>query len=65
VEVVGGNITATSDAKGIFRFKPIQPGTYSLKVTLEGYAERTIDNVLVKLGHTANTVVEMIQSAVA
>lgn len=65
VEVVGGNITATSDAKGIFRFKPIQPGTYSLKVTLQGYAERTIDNVLVKLGRSANTVVEMIQSAVA
>jgi len=65
VEVVGGGITATSDAKGIFRFKPIQPGTYSLKVTLEGYAEHTINNVLVKLGHTANTVVEMIQSAVA
>jgi hypothetical protein len=65
VEVVGGSITATSDAKGIFRFKPIQPGTYSLKVTLEGYAERTIDNVLVKLGRSANTVVEMIQHAVA
>jgi len=65
VEVVGGEITATSDAKGIFRFKPIQHGTYSLKVTLEGYAGQTINNVLVKLGRTANTVVEMVQSVVA
>jgi hypothetical protein len=63
--VVGGEITATSDAKGIFRFKPIQHGTYSLKVTLEGYAGQTINNVLVKLGRTANTVVEMVQSVVA
>ena len=46
--------SAMTDAEGKFTFSDIKPGIYSVKITLQGFATETIDNVSVQLGQAAN-----------
>jgi len=66
--------TALTGEDGRFRFGNLQPGTYSLKVTMQGFGEyrqelivevgkiRSIDAAL-KLGTAASTTVEVVEGA--
>lgn len=42
VTVTPGDLTATTDASGLFEVGPLQPGTYSLTVEADGYADATV-----------------------
>ncbi len=44
------NTTVFTSKAGIFRFKPVTQGEYTLSIIFEGYASVTIENLKVKLG---------------
>lgn len=54
VSVEGTELSAVTDNKGKFTIKGLTPGTFTVKIIKVGYTEKTIDNVLVKLGKSAN-----------
>lgn len=52
---VGERVSAaTTDEAGRFTFSDIKPGIYSVKITVQGFATRTINNVSVQTGQAAN-----------
>ena len=59
VQVVGEEVTAISNNAGVFTLKPLQPGTYSLKISKQGFADETINNIVVKLGRSVTAIAEM------
>jgi len=52
-----GGVTATTDARGIYMFPQLSPGTYNITVTKPGFYTRTINNV--NVAAASNTVVDV------
>jgi hypothetical protein len=50
--VVSGQIVATTDAGGVHRFPALVPGTYSIKVEMQGFRTVTRDAMIVSVGQT-------------
>jgi hypothetical protein len=46
----GAVLSTTSDTDGSFRFASVQPGTYEVTATLQGFAPGKVPNVIVGLG---------------
>jgi Carboxypeptidase regulatory-like domain/TonB dependent receptor len=42
--------TAISDSQGIYRFPALQPGTYTVSATLQGFSPAKVDNAVLSLG---------------
>ncbi len=59
VEVIGASITVNTDGNGDYEIKPLPIGTYSVKFTKAGFTDKTVDNVLIKLGQTTTLDVEL------
>jgi hypothetical protein len=53
VQLVGNGLSNTTDAQGNYILKSVAIGKQSVKITKAGFADDTIDNILVKLGKTA------------
>lgn len=49
---IGGTNTATTDRNGEFRFQRLSPGTYSMKVSLDGFKTIIRDALRVEVGRT-------------
>jgi hypothetical protein len=54
VSVEGTELSAVTDQKGKFTIKGITPGTYNVKILKVGYTEKIVEDILVKLGKSAN-----------
>jgi hypothetical protein len=54
VSVEGTELSALTNSKGKFTIKGLTPGTVTIKIIKPGYIDKTIENVLVKLGKSAN-----------
>jgi hypothetical protein len=52
-----GGVTTTTDARGIYMFAKVTPGTYSITVTKSGFYPQTINNINVTASN--NTVVNV------
>ena len=50
--LVAGTMTGTTDTGGVNRFPSLQPGTYSVKVELQGFRTVIRENVVVQVGAT-------------
>ena len=48
----GGTLSAVSDGSGAYRFPAVQPGTYEVTFTLQGFTPKAMGNVIVRLGQT-------------
>lgn len=42
VTATPGDLTATTDESGAFRFGPLEPGSYAITVRVDGYAQQTV-----------------------
>lgn len=61
IEVTGPkSYTLKSNNKGNFAKKPVDPGEYTLTITLDGYQPITISNYKAKLGQINKQVIELI-----
>lgn len=49
---IGGVQTAVTDRAGVFRFQRLSPGTYSMKVTMDGFKSLVRDGIRVEVGRT-------------
>jgi hypothetical protein len=49
---IGGAQSATSDRTGEFRFQRLSPGTYTMKVSLDGFKTIIRDGIRVEVGRT-------------
>ncbi|HJU43811.1 MAG TPA: TonB-dependent receptor, partial [Vicinamibacterales bacterium] len=49
---IGGAQTATTDRNGEFRFQRLSPGTYAMKVTMDGFKTIIRDGLRVEVGRT-------------
>jgi hypothetical protein len=49
---IGGAQTATTDRTGEFRFQRLSPGTYAMKVSLDGFKTIVRDGLRVEVGRT-------------
>src|SRR5687767_3205186 len=49
---IGGVQTTTTDRNGDFRFQRLSPGTYSMKVTMDGFKTIVRDGLRVEVGRT-------------
>jgi hypothetical protein len=52
--LVSGQMTATTDAGGVYRFPSLSPGEYAVKVDLNGFQSVLRENVGVLVGQTAS-----------
>ena len=50
--LVSGQMVATSDAGGVHRFPALVPGTYGVKVEMQGFRAITRENIIVSVGQT-------------
>jgi len=50
--IMGGSRTAVSGESGAYRFAALPPGTYTVKVEMNGFQTRTIEGVSVAVGGT-------------
>ena len=50
--LVAGTMTGVTDAGGVNRFPSLQPGTYSVKLELQGFRTVIRENVVVQVGQT-------------
>jgi hypothetical protein len=50
--LVSGTMTAVTDTGGVNRFPSLQPGTYSVKLELQGFRTLIRENVVVQVGQT-------------
>ena len=49
--ITGGTaVTTVTDARGVYRFPSLTPGTYSVKATMSGFSQAKLDNVQVTIG---------------
>ncbi len=62
VEVVGTTTNIITNESGMFTILDVPPGTYTLKVSIGGYAIKTIENVEVVAHVTTNLEVLMVAS---
>lgn len=59
VELLGESFTTTANTHGIFTIKTFRPGTFAIKVSKKGFLEKTIEEVVVKLGQSASVNVQL------
>jgi hypothetical protein len=59
VQVVGQSYSATSDGSGNYKVKIPIPGTFSIKFSKSGFADKTIDNVEITLGQSTSLDVQL------
>ncbi len=59
VQVVGQSYNTTSNGSGEYILKIQVPGTYSIKFTKSGFADKTIDNVEITLGQSTSLDVQL------
>ena len=52
-------IEGTTDASGVFQVPGLTPGTYTVKVTLQGFQTCIREDVIVRQGQAANVEVAM------
>jgi hypothetical protein len=50
--LVAGSMTAVTDASGAYRFPSLVPGTYSVKVELQGFQTLIREGIIVVVGQT-------------
>src|ERR1700687_3346755 len=50
---IGGNQEAVADARGVFQFIRLVPGTYTVKAELAGFRSATQENIVVNADATA------------
>ena len=57
----GAVLTTVSDGSGAYRFPAVQPGTYEVTFTLQGFTPKALGGVTVRLGQTitANAALEV------
>jgi hypothetical protein len=51
--LVRGQMVGVTDAGGIYRFPSLEPGTYSVKLELQGFQSVVRDNIIVSVGQTS------------
>ncbi|HEX7254102.1 MAG TPA: carboxypeptidase regulatory-like domain-containing protein, partial [Thermoanaerobaculia bacterium] len=61
----GAPVTVYSDARGEFRVTNIDPGNYTLTVSLQGFSTVNRENVVVQIGKNTELTIPMKLSAVA
>src|SRR5438552_18621902 len=54
-----GERTATSDSSGVFRVEGLIPGSYSVKVTNQGFKTASVSNVQVLVGKEATLIIKL------
>ena len=59
VQVVGQSYNATSNGSGEYKLKIPVPGTFSIKFSKSGFADKTIDNVEITLGQSTSLDVQL------
>lgn len=59
IQVVELNLTATTNALGLYAIPVTDPGLYTVTFNAEGYEEKTVTAVQVKLGKTTNLDAEL------
>jgi Carboxypeptidase regulatory-like domain len=59
VQLVGEELTATTDLQGNFILKPMQPGVYNIKISKPGFEDQTLENLQVKLGKATTAEIQM------
>jgi hypothetical protein len=52
--LVSGQMTATTDGGGVYRFPSLSPGEYAVKIDLNGFQSVRRENVAVLVGQTAS-----------
>jgi hypothetical protein len=57
--LTGFTRTATTNASGLYTFSDLQPATYQLKVSAQGFADAVVHDVVVEAAHTIDLKVEM------
>ncbi|MGH9330682.1 MAG: carboxypeptidase-like regulatory domain-containing protein, partial [Vicinamibacterales bacterium] len=50
--LVAGQMTSATDASGACRFPSLQPGTYTVKLELQGFQSVIRENIVVAVGQT-------------
>ncbi len=50
--LVSGQMVGTTDAGGVYRFPSLSPGTYSVKLDLQGFRSVVRENIVVSVGGT-------------
>ena len=63
--LVAGQISATTDAGGVYRFPSLSPGTYAVKLELSGFQTVTRENIAVLVGQTTPVDLAMKVASVA
>jgi outer membrane receptor protein involved in Fe transport len=62
-QLIGGARTALTDAKGVYRFSDIAPGTYEVTVVMPGFKTVKRENVRLEVGQTIDVPVPMVAFA--
>ena len=63
--LVSGTMTGVTDAAGVYRFPSLVPGTYSVKLELQGFQSILGENVAVLVGQTTPVELQMKVATVA
>ena len=63
--LLSGSMTGVTDAGGVYRFPSLVPGTYSVKVELQGFQSIIRENVAVLVGQTTPVEMQMKVATVA
>src|SRR5205823_2759149 len=63
--LVSGTVSGVTDAGGVYRLPNLQPGTYSVKVELQGFQTVIREGVVVPAGQTASIDLTMKVATVA
>src|SRR5581483_202869 len=50
--LVSGSMTGVTDAGGVFRFPSLVPGTYTVKIELQGFQTNVREGIQVLVGQT-------------
>src|SRR5690349_6612994 len=63
--LVAGTMTGTTDANGVYRFPSLVPGTYTVKLELQGFQTVVRENVQVLVGQTTPVELQLKVATVA
>jgi hypothetical protein len=63
--LVSGSMSGTSDAGGVLRFPSLVPGTYAVKVELQGFQSIVRENIAVLVGQTTPVELQLKVASVA
>jgi len=63
--LVAGTMTAVTDAEGVYRFPSLVPGTYTVKVELQGFSTIIREGIVITTGQTTPVEIGMKVATVA